>query len=567
MKATTAQTPATLAQKAIALLMALVLCMGLTPHAAWAEETGETGDSVAAQAAEQPTVTLTIVNGFGYSGANVLVNKAYSFTEGQTLSDLFAAAKAAGDIKDYEFSNPYGYGEYLASVTMPDGTVVSDPTGAASYWANFKNGSYASGSACQAGDKLAAGNAFQFAFTDLVVNREPSADEWAILKDKAEGVTPSKPDQSGSTNQGKPSTVNSNKYDAAKAETLIANLSARFAGNGKDHAIDNSTFYAAVALNSFGKGASIDTDAILAKLNKDDAMTAGRMGKYIMALTAVGIDCTKVNDNGTVRNLVAEMEVLEKPESMSVYDAVCILPVYQYGSYKQGDSAMAPSALIDLILANVDDEGLFGSLTYGCDTQTTAQGILALLPYRSLHSGAAAAIKKAESALLSMENEDGSFACSAQYSGANLDATANVIAALEALGYNCASDSRLTTSDGSTPLGYLTSVADKDLAGYMDVSSYNESATSAVALMAFAAHEGARQADGAYSVYTFKPVTKDDSNSGSNQDSGSHSDSDAKPLAQTGDDAATAAAAAIALCALASGAVAVRRVRRSRTFV
>ena len=566
MKATTAQMPATLAQKAIALLMALVLCMGMTPHAAWAEETRETGGSSAPQAVEQPTVTLTIVNGFGYSGPNVLMNKAYSFTEGQTLVDLFAAAKAAGDIEDYEFSNPYGSGEYLASVTMPDGTVVSDPTGKTSYWANFKNGSYAADNACQAGDKLATGDAFQFAFTDLVVNREPSADEWAALKGKAEGVAPSKPGQSGSTNQGKPSTANSNKYDAAKAETLIANLSARFAINGKDHAIDNNTFYAAIALNSLGKGASTDAAAILANLNKDDLMTAGRMGKYIMALTVAGIDCTKVNDNGTVRNLVAEMEALEKPESMSVYDAVCILPVYQYGSYKQGDSAMAPSALIDLILANVDDEGLFGSLMYGCDTQTTAQAILALLPYQSFHSGAAAAIKKAESALLSMENEDGSFAYSAQYSGANLDATANVIAALETLGYNCASDSRLTTSNGSTPLGYLTSVADKDLAGYMDASSYNESAASAVVLMAFAAHEGARQADGAYSVYTFKQVAKDDPNSGSNQDSGSNSDSDTKPLAQTGDDAATAAAAAIALCALASGAVAVRRVRRSRTL-
>ena len=539
--------PATLAQKAIALLMALVLYMGLTPHAAWAEETGETGGSSAPQAVEQPTVTLTIVNGFGYSGPNVLVNKAYSFTEGQTLADLFAAAKAAGDIKDYEFSNPYGYGEYLASVTMPDDTVVSDPTGAASYWANFKNGSYASGAACQAGDKLATGDAFQFAFTDLVVNREPSADEWAALKGKAEGVAPSKPGQSGSTNQGKPSTANSNKYDAAKAETLIANLSARFAINGKDHAIDNNTFYAAIALNSLGKGASTDAAAILANLNKDDLMTAGRMGKYIMALTAAGIDCTKVNDNGTVRNLVTEMEALEKPESMSVYDAVCILPVYQYGSYKQGDSAMAPFALIDLILANADDKGLFGFLTYGCDTQTTAQAILALLPYQSFHSGAAAAIKKAESALLSMENEDGSFAYSAQYREANLDATANVVAALEAL-------------------GYLTSVADKDLTGYLDASSYNESATSAVVLMTFAAHEGARQADGAYSVYTLKQITKEVE--GANPDSNPNPEpkSDARPLAQTGDDAATAAAAAIALCALASGAVAVRRVRRSRTL-
>lgn len=566
MKATTAQMPATLAQKAIALLMALVLCMGLTPHAAWAEETGETGGSSAPQAVEQPTVTLTIVNGFGYSGPNVLVNKAYSFTEGQTLADLFAAAKAAGDIKDYEFSNPYGYGEYLASVTMPDDTVVSDPTGAASYWANFKNGSYASGAACQAGDKLATGDAFQFAFTDLVVNREPSADEWAALKGKAEGVAPSKPGQSGSTNQGKPSTVNSNKYDAAKAQSLIANLSARFAINGKDHAIDNNTFYAAVALNSLGKGASIDADAILANLKKDDGMTAGRMGKYIMALTAAGIDCTKVNDNGTMRNLVAEMEALEKPESMSVYDAVCILPVYQYGSYKQGDSAMAPSALIDLILANADDKGLFGFLTYGCDTQTTAQAILAILPYQSVRSDVEAAIKKAGSALLSMENEDGSFAYSAQYGGANLDATANAVAALEALGYDCVSDSRLTTSNGSTPLGYLTSVADKDLAGYMDASSYNESAASAVALMAFVAHEGARQADGAYSVYTLKPVTKETEGANPNPNPNPKPQSDAKPLAQTGDDSAAAAAAAIVLCALASGAVAVRRARRSRTL-
>ena len=127
-------------------------------------------------------------------------------------------------------------------------------------------------------------------------------------------------------------------------------------------------------MNSFGKGASIDAAAILANLNKDDLMTAGRMGKYIMALTAAGIDCTKVNDNGTVRNLVAEMEALEKPESMSVCDAVCILPVYQYGSYKQGDSAMAPSALIDLILANADDKGLFGYADY-CASDSRAPAV------------------------------------------------------------------------------------------------------------------------------------------------------------------------------------------------
>lgn len=98
----------------------------------------------------------------------------------------------------------------------------------------------------------------------------------------------------------------------------------------------------------------------------------------------------------------------------------------------------------------------------------------------------------------------------------------------------------------------------------MDASSYNESAASAVALMAFVAHEGARQADGAYSVYTLKPVTKE--TDGANPNPNPEPQSDAKPLAQTGDDSAAAAAAAIVLCALASGAVAVRRARRSRTL-
>jgi len=100
----------------------------------------------------------------------------------------------------------------------------------------------------------------------------------------------------------------------------------------------------------------------------------------------------------------------------------------------------------------------------------------------------------------------------------------------------------------------------------LDASNYDESAASAVVLMAFAAHEGARQADGAYSVYTLKQITKEVEGANPDPNPDPEPKSDAKPLAQTGDDAATAAAAAIVLCALASGAVAVCRVRRSRTL-
>ncbi len=554
--------------------MALVLCMGLTPHAAWADDAAAGTGEEAGQATEQPTVTLTIVKGFDYSGAKTLVSKRYAFAEGQTLANLFAAAKAAGDIKDYQFADS-GYGSYLSSVTAADGTVVAAPADWSAYWSNYKNGAYASGTACQEGDALAAGDAFQFAFADSVVNREPSADsvvnrepsadEWAALRAKAEGADPAPTPEP--TPKPTDPTAAVNKFNAAKAQTLTGNLSARFVADGADAAIDNNTFYAAVALNSLGKGGSIDAAAILSNLSKDDAMTAGRLGKYIMALTAAGVDRTNVDDNGTARNLVAEMEALEATAAPSVYDAVCILPVYAYGSYEQGESALSMSDLIDIILANVDSEGLFGSVAYGCDAQTTAQAILALLPYQQVRSDVAAAIEKAQAALLSHQNADGSFAYNGQYAGANLDATANIVAALEALGIDCAAGQQVTTANGSTPLGYLTSVADENLAGYLDASSYNEAAASATVLLALAAHEGAQQAGGAYSVFTLKspetpgpaPIPADPT-PGKADNNGN--------LAKTSDSASAAAAAfaALALCALASGAVAARRARRAETI-
>ena len=81
MNNSTAQTT-TFAQKAIALLMAPVLCMGLTPHAAWADDAAAGTGEETGQATEQPTVTLTIVKGIDWQGPSALVNKSYALDEG-----------------------------------------------------------------------------------------------------------------------------------------------------------------------------------------------------------------------------------------------------------------------------------------------------------------------------------------------------------------------------------------------------------------------------------------------------------------------------------------------------
>ena len=305
-------------------------------------------------------------------------------------------------------------------------------------------------------------------------------------------------------------TLNANSYDASTANTLTNNLEERFSVDGTDGSISNNTVYAAIALNSLEQGGNIDTSAVLDNMHAQDSeMTAGRMAKFIMILTAGGLDCTNYydSDTQTIRNFVSEMEALIDPNNISVYDAVWILPVYKYGSYTQ-TAGMTESALIDFILSSTDEEGLFGYAQYGCDTQTTAQAILALLPYRESNTAVDAAITKAESTLLAYENADGSFGYSASYKDPNTDATAAVVCAIEALGYNSATSEALTCDDGSTPLGYLVSTADESLDGYRNTSAYDEPQTSAGVLLALAARDGSERTNVPYSVYTLQKVNR-----------------------------------------------------------
>ena len=491
----------------------------------------------------KPAATLTLVRGIGYSGPVVLLNKKYNVAEGATVADLFQAAKDAGDIKDYKF----GY-SYIDSVTLNDGTVLSNKADRSSSWSNYKNGVYdENGSVCKKGDAVSAGDALEFAYADAVAYGNPTTEQWNKLAGKATVV--------------KPATAAASKYDAATAQSLIANLSARYARGGKDASISNDTVRAAIALNALGLGASIDADAIVSNMEnykswdgKSTVIPAGTLGKYIMALTAAGIDCTSVKlSDGKAHNLVSEMEQKVDASALDVYSAVWILAVYHYGSYTAGaDAPMTEGDLIQLIASNANAEGLIMG-----DTQTTAQAIQALQPYAATNATAKSAIDAAVAGLRSYQNGDGGFGYSS-YSvsslESNIDATADIVCALTALGYDCAKD--FATANGSTPLSFLESKADADLCGYLSSSNYNEAMTSAGVLAAFVAQ--ANSNGGAYNIYTLNKVSRaGDANVPADSDK-APAGTDAQALAQTGD---SSAAAALALCAIAgaAGIVASRR--------
>ena len=253
--------------------------------------------------------------------------------------------------------------------------------------------------------------------------------------------------------------------------------------------------YAALALNALGLSDQIDTDAILANLNAylesyGEGASAGTVAKYLMALTAGGYDCTE---------LVATMEALETG-SESVYSLVFILAVYDYGGYTVGsDAAWTLDGLIDAIIESIYEDGLIGSsyewggVTYtSTDTQTSAQAILALIPYMD-DEDVAAAVEVLVAGIAANQNADGGYSYSAGYAS-DADATANIVAALAALGY-----------DTTDAVAWLVSQADSTLDGYVDYGSADESMTSATVFMALAAYQVAPTS--VYELYTVAAST------------------------------------------------------------
>ena len=467
-----------LSQRVIAAVMAVVLCLGLAPHAAWAQGFDANASSdQAVQSVEAGRVTLAISSDKDGDGTCELVlNSSYAYDAGATLGDLLAAAKTAGDIADYSFSNS-GWGSYIDTITLADGTRLAPTADFSKYWASYKNGTYASGvTDCTEGDFLDGVTAFQFEYSGYP--EAPVAYDWskAPVATNIDGVIAGR---SGlSTN----------------AQTLLTNLNKRFVAGGKDAAITNATFAAALGVRAYDTEAVLDGDAIVAALSAAEAekpLAAGTLAKYITSLTAAGIDCTRVADaSGSRQDLIEQMVARTDVDTLDVYSAVVMLPVYSMGYEGIALNVVTPDQLIDVILANQAESGLFGYTGWE-DSQTTAQAILALLPYKVDNEKVAAAIDKAEAKLLSMQNADGGFAYMLSEDGSasesNLDATADIVTTLCALGYNCTGGKQLTTASGATPVSYLLSKADSDLTGFVGVSAYSEEMTAATVLCALVA--------------------------------------------------------------------------------
>lgn len=250
---------------------------------------------------------------------------------------------------------------------------------------------------------------------------------------------------------------------------------------GKD--LDLEAWEASVAAYSMGSASSLNADALIANYASEasaNALDAGRLGKYIIALTAARVDCTDVYVQGKHVNLIDALEKkISEDTYLSVYSAVVALPVFGACGYKTSESVIGK--LISTTMSAQNSKGLFGMSGYE-DVQTTSQAIMALIPYKD-NMDVSASIDKAESAIMSMQDESGAFKYSNDYPTLEApDTTAAAFVALLALGKTNAD---LATVNGATPLSFIMSIIDSDLKGFS--GSWNNKMSSSVALLAFAA--------------------------------------------------------------------------------
>lgn len=572
------------ARCALAAVLLVVLAWPAMPQQAVAADEAAV---VAGNGTAVGTATLQIVGGLGLDGSpNVWLSKSYPFAEGATFMDLLDAAKAAGDIKGYEPNERGG----VKSITKADGTTLVESSSPVLYWANYDNGAYASVTVEK--DVLADGKSYQLAWSSYPTAAAPS--DWSAIPvdtsltgekansgtstDSAAGTSTSEGTEQGKT----ASDVPLKAADLSKVKTLRDNLANRFVAsstrandNGDlDKSLANNRYEAAIALNTLGRGGEIDVAAVLAKMdegtNEEKAKTAGRMAKYIAILTNAGVDCTAVDDNGTTRNLVQEMEQFEQGATVSVYDAVCILPVYGYDGYKPGKNALSEDALVKAITSAQDaSSGLVGSGGF-YDSQTTAQAILALLPYKNdknaeIAEDAARAIEMAARGIAAMQLDDGGIALQPGDISSNIEATAEAVSALSALGKD-ANGEELKSKTGATPVSYLLDQADETLDGYTKNSSYDEQLTSSTVLLALTAYTSAMDAAANMNVMTVHEVTpaadNDEASGSDSSDAVPASDGSASTMPQTG-DAFPVALVAVLLAAGVAGGVARAKARRA----
>lgn len=509
----------------------------ITPDWSTIEPDEQKSTVVAGGGESAGSATLKIVKGVdSWSGAKVLVSKTFDFSKGATLGDLFAAAKEDKAIDDYLFTDS-GYGSYISSITGSGAAATANKADFSAYWANYKNGTYASGTDCTEGDELKDGISFEFSWEDYPSMVGLNASEWTDLSAKAEEGTetakgPEKESESEAESESETETEAEKEsetetqtetetpaetsstiekeyadgYDASaasndleeKQEQTFASLFESLSANTKGA----SDWYAMCAA-AIGNAGVADKDTAIADALAAYASPSGtNLQSSIIILSALGVDVTKVDDGqgGTIDLLDKLANTKSAIGGWAESLAYTLLAYGANPSYGvPADAVNSPSNIIaGLKNSFLCSDGGFG--WGGSSSPDTTGAVIAALSCYSDNADARSMMDGAVNALKGLQNADGGFGY-AQGAETNVDSTALAIIGLTAAGIDPTGEA-WTTDAGSNPLTSILSFANEAGTGLvLPEGTFIEYAESD-AFRALVAYSGFRNTGKAYNVYT-----------------------------------------------------------------
>lgn len=480
-----------------ALCAAWVLCLACmlasTPAAYAAEgasEVQEVTESDAQQADgkmlraadSESYATLTIIAStkdassgeFDADGATVLANGNYAFSDGATVLDLLEKAKENGDIADI-IGDQGTYGYTLKAIVDKEGVTIGDPDNAwpsdpnggsgTLYWTVFDNGGYASYGI--SGLKVKPNGKYQLVWCVSTYNASTGSNvydtgaptspvawnEWYADNPPAKAEGQVDPDVPAPP---KTEPVESD-VDAQSMRDIMESIADSYKGT--------SDAWQAMDLAALGMGSDVDKAALLETALKD-VKAGGNPVKYVIALTALGYDCTALPDgDGTYDMINVDLKKYANSSS-DVFTLINSLWALSSGDYDFGYTWIGDDMpgvyvndLVDALVAAQLENGAFNSAN---DPDATSMAINALAPYAAMSADRQTALNKALTALKGMQLEDGGWQDS--YGNPNAASTAFAIIAMTAAGIDPATE--WASASGKTPLDALLSYAVKNRDGY-----------------------------------------------------------------------------------------------------
>lgn len=185
--------------------------------------------------------------------------------------------------------------------------------------------------------------------------------------------------------------------------------------------------------------------------------------RTILALTALGVDCTDVAGYNILEPLYDVSYVKKQGLNGSVFGLLALDAAKAPDSLEEGGASIREQLIQEILTAELSTGGW--TFIGAADPDMTGMAIQALAPYYNTNTDVKEAVDRGLDVLSNMQRDDGGFA---SWGSLNSESAAQVVTALSALGIDADTDPRFV-KNGISVLDNLISFKDEATGGFRHI--------------------------------------------------------------------------------------------------